>query len=56
MEILLENVTDDEVNILIENDVDWIPDDILGDTKDVSISGTRQQINHVLKLLGRKGL
>lgn len=54
MEILLENVTDDEINILIENDVDWIPDDICGKTKDVSITGSRSEINRILKLLIRR--
>ena len=54
MEIVIKDVTDDEIDTLIENDIDWIPDDILGSTRDVSITGSREYINHALELIGRE--
>ena len=52
MEFIIENVTDEEIEILEREDFDWYPDSL--DTRDVVIDGNREYVNKVLKALGRQ--
>lgn len=51
MEFIIENVTDEEIEILIREDFDWYPDSL--DTRDVVIDGKQEYVDEVLKALGR---
>ncbi len=52
-EYIIENCTKEEIDKLeqIEN-IDWYPDDIM--SSDVCIYGTQQDVERVLKAIGRK--
>lgn len=52
MEFIIENVTDEEIEILEREDFDWYPDNF--DSRDVVIDGNRKYVNKVLKALGRQ--
>lgn len=52
MEFIIENVTDEEINILEREDFDWYPDTL--DSRDVVIDGNRKYVEKVLKALGRQ--
>lgn len=51
MEIVITNVTDEEIDILEREDFNWCPDTL--DSKDVVINGNRGYIKKVLRALGR---
>lgn len=51
MELIIENVTDAEIEILEREDFDWYPYSL--DTRDVVIDGNGEYVNKVLKALGR---
>lgn len=52
MEFIIENVTDEEIDILEREDFDWYPDTL--DSRDVVIDGNRKYVEKVLKALGRQ--
>lgn len=51
MELIIKDVTDEEIEILEREDFDWYPDSL--DQRDVVIDGNRKYANRVLKALGR---
>lgn len=53
-EFIIPDLTKEEVNILEKSDIDWYPDDILSDKRDVVVHGTEEDVNGVLKLIGRR--
>lgn len=52
MEFIIENATDEEIEILEREDFDWYPDSL--DTRDIVIDGNKEYVNQVLKALGRQ--
>lgn len=52
MEIIIQNVTDKEIDILEKEDFDWYPDTL--DSRDIVIAGNREYIKKVLKAFGRQ--
>lgn len=52
MEFIIENVTDEEIDILEKEDFDWYPDTL--DSRDVVIDGNKSYVEKVLKTLGRQ--
>ena len=52
MEFIIQNVTDEEIEILEREDFDWYPDSL--DSRDIVIDGNRGYVDKVLKALGRK--
>lgn len=51
-EYIIPDVTEDECKILEDNDVEWFPDDICSETRDVVICGA-SEYERALVLLGR---
>lgn len=52
MEIIITNVTDEEIDILEKEDFDWCPDTL--DSRDVVINGDKKYIEKALRAIGRK--
>ncbi len=53
MERVITNLTREEVDVLENNDIEWYPDDLLGETLDVCID-SKSEFERALILLGRK--
>lgn len=52
MELVITNITDKEIQILEENDFEWLFDDLNMD--DVVIHGTKEYCDKVKAALGRR--
>lgn len=52
-EWIIENLTEDEEKILVKNDIEWYPDDILN-SRDIVFHGSKKELDNVLILIGRK--
>lgn len=53
MEYIIENLTQKEIDIMGSSDIEWCPDDMLGDTADIVVF-SEEDTNKALKLIGRK--
>jgi hypothetical protein len=51
-EWIIENCTESEINILVNSDIEWYPDNL--ESSDVCVYGTKDDIENALKLIGRK--
>lgn len=53
MEFIIENLTNDEIDILESSDIEWCPDDIGSKTADIVVFN-KNDVYKVLDLIGRK--
>ncbi|MBQ7673635.1 MAG: hypothetical protein IJT36_03800 [Alphaproteobacteria bacterium] len=51
-EYIIENVSKEELDLLEKSDLEWYPDDLMGN--DVCIHGTKQDAYKALIIIGRK--
>lgn len=53
MEYIIEDLSEKEIDILEKSDIEWCPDDILSDSRDIVVFNEKDAYK-VLKLIGRK--
>ena len=54
MEYIIENLTKREIDIMESSDIEWCPDDMLGDNTDIIVFNAKD-CEKALYLIGRMG-
>lgn len=54
MKFIIENITDRELEVLEKNNIEWHPDDIFSENRDIVICGGREERDTAFKLLNRQ--
>ena len=53
MEYIIENLTKKEIDIMESSDIEWCPDDMLGNNTDIVVFN-KKDVEKTLRLIGRK--